>query len=48
MGCRVTRCSYEELSRQWNVEYKDGRGDFQRIQAEHIISSAPMRELVCV
>ena len=47
MGCRVTRCSYDDLSGQWNVEYKNGNGDRQIIEAEHVISSAPMRELVC-
>ena len=47
MGCRVTRCSYDELSGQWNIEYKDGNGDLRTIEAEHVISSAPMRELVC-
>src|SRR4029434_9965481 len=47
MGCRVTRCSYDDLSGQWNVEYKNSDGDRQKIEAEHVISSAPMRELVC-
>src|SRR5260370_26715385 len=47
MGCRVTRCAYDDLSGQWNVEYKNGNGDLQMIEAEHVISSAPMRELVC-
>jgi protoporphyrinogen oxidase len=47
MGCRVTRCSYDDLSGQWNVEYKNGNGERQIIEAEHVISSAPMRELVC-
>jgi len=34
------------LSGQWNVEFKNGDGDLQVIEAEHVISSAPMRELV--
>src|SRR5262252_4805847 len=46
MGCRVTRCSYDDLSGQWSVEYKNGDGDLQIIETEHVISSAPMRELV--
>ena len=46
MGCRVTRCTYDDLSGQWNVEYKNGDGDLQILEAEHVISSAPMRELV--
>ncbi len=47
MGCRVTRCSYDETSGNWTVAYKDREGQLQEIAAEHIISSAPMRELVC-
>src|SRR5213596_1230823 len=47
MGSRVTRCAYDEASGNWTVEYKDRDGHVQTIEAEHIISSAPMRELVC-
>jgi protoporphyrinogen oxidase len=47
MGCKVTRCSYDEASGSWMVEYKDRQDDLQTIEAEHVISSAPMRELVC-
>jgi protoporphyrinogen oxidase len=47
MGCRVIRCSYDEVSANWTVEYKNADGDPHTIEAEHIISSAPMRELVC-
>src|ERR1700751_5537334 len=46
MGCRVTCCSYDEVSSTWTVEYKNRQGDLHIIEAEHIISSAPMRELV--
>src|SRR5947199_6189811 len=47
MGCRVSRCSYDETSGNWTVAYKDRQGDLQAIEAEHVISSAPMRELMC-
>jgi protoporphyrinogen oxidase len=46
MGCGVTRCSYDETSASWTVDYKDQHGGSQTIEAEHVISSAPMRELV--
>src|ERR1700758_4263079 len=46
MGCRVTRCSCDEGSGAWTVEYKNAQGDLRTIEAEHVISSAPMRELV--
>src|SRR5947209_2339163 len=45
MGCKVTRCSCDEVSGSWTVEYKDRQGDLRTIEAEHVISSAPMREL---
>jgi protoporphyrinogen oxidase len=47
IGCRVTRCSYNEISGNWMVEYKDQLGGSETIEAEHVISSAPMRALVC-
>src|SRR6266481_4282937 len=47
MACRVTRCSYDETSGNWTVEYKNQLDQMQTIEAEHVISSAPMRELVC-
>jgi protoporphyrinogen oxidase len=46
MGCRVTRCSFDEVSANWTVEYKDQQGGISAIETEHVISSAPMRELV--
>src|SRR6266446_3116156 len=47
MGCKVTRCSCDELTGSWTVEYKDRHGNLQMLEAEHVISSAPMRALVC-
>src|SRR5438045_5900974 len=47
MGSKVTRCSCDEASDTWTVEYKDCDGHAQTIEAEHVISSAPMRELLC-
>jgi len=47
MGCRVTRCAYDETFGTWRIEYKNQRGELRTIQAEQVISSAPMRELVC-
>ena len=46
MGCRVTRCFYDDVSGQWNVEYKNINGDVETVETEHVISSAPMRELI--
>ena len=46
MNCRVTRCEYDDASSAWTVYYKDGTGDERTLESEHVISSAPMRELV--
>src|SRR5205807_528289 len=46
MGCKVTGCAYDELTSRWTVQFKDRQGNAQALQAEHVISSAPMRELV--
>jgi protoporphyrinogen oxidase len=45
MGCRMSRCSYDKTSGSWTVEYKDRQGHLHRVETEHVISSAPMREL---
>src|SRR5437773_5397249 len=47
MGCKVTRCSYDETSDSWTLEYQDRQGCTAIVEAEHVISSAPLRSLVC-
>ena len=46
MGCKVTGCAYDDRTSAWSVTYKDQQGNVHALQAEHVISSAPMRELV--
>jgi protoporphyrinogen oxidase len=46
MGCKVTGCVYDETRSTWNLQFKDRHGNAQAVTAEHVISSAPMRELV--
>jgi protoporphyrinogen oxidase len=46
MSCKVTGCSYDEAASTWTVQFKNGNGATQTLEAEHVISSAPMRELV--
>jgi protoporphyrinogen oxidase len=46
MGCRVTSCGYDDVTSRWRVQFKDREGNLQTLEAEHVISSAPMRELV--
>ena len=46
MGCRVTGCEYNELTERWSVQFVDRDGREHILEAEHVISSAPMRELI--
>src|SRR5262249_53692538 len=46
MGAKVCGCSYNEITSTWTVQFKDRGGQHHSIDAEHVISSAPMRELI--
>jgi protoporphyrinogen oxidase len=45
MGQRVTRCAWNKADGLWTIEARDGEGQPCRIQAQHVISSAPLRQL---
>ncbi|HEX8421927.1 MAG TPA: FAD-dependent oxidoreductase, partial [Pyrinomonadaceae bacterium] len=45
MGHRVTRCVWDKADGLWTVEARDGDGRTRTIQARHVISSAPLRQL---
>jgi protoporphyrinogen oxidase len=46
MGCKVVGLDYDSQTETWDLRFKDRKGTLQRLQAEHVISSAPMRQLV--
>jgi protoporphyrinogen oxidase len=46
MGHKVTGCSYDPAARRWTVEHMDQQGDRHVTHSEHVISSAPLRDLV--
>src|SRR6267143_3892478 len=46
MGSKVTGCAYDEKSETWQLRYRDQQGTAQTLHAQHVISSAPLRELV--
>src|SRR5437764_1474803 len=46
MGAKVTGCGYDAETATWSIEYRDQEGNVQTIESEHVISSAPMRELM--
>jgi protoporphyrinogen oxidase len=46
MGAKVVGLEYDAESQTWTLKYKDQAGNVHTLQSEHVISSAPMRELV--
>ncbi len=46
MGRRVEGCSFDSESRRYRVEYRAAGGESERIEVDHVISSAPLSELV--
>ena len=47
MGRKVVGLHYNDFNNSWIVNHTDIHGDdFQHLQADHVISSAPMRHLV--
>jgi protoporphyrinogen oxidase len=46
MGHKVVGLDYDAPNESWTVSLQDRQGNVQTLQAEHVISSAPMRELV--
>ena len=46
MGCKVTGCAYDEKARDVDsFAIRISKAQTQTLEAEHVISSAPMREL---
>ncbi len=45
MGCMVNRCEYDDKQKTWAISYMDINGDQQMLNASHVISSAPLREM---
>lgn len=45
MGRKVTGCEWNKADALWTIEARDGEGKPQRIRAQHVISSAPLRQL---
>ena len=46
MNCKVVGLDYDAANESWTVTFKDPQGQTQTLEAGHVISSAPMRELV--
>ncbi len=42
----VYRCEYSAQKQEWHIQYRHKNGEAKKITATHVISSAPMRELV--
>jgi protoporphyrinogen oxidase len=46
MDSKVVGLDYDAASESWTVSFKNPQGEMRTLEAEHVISSAPMRELV--
>jgi protoporphyrinogen oxidase len=46
MGRRVCGCSYNDEAGEWTILHTDSRGEKAEVRVRHVISSAPIRELV--
>jgi protoporphyrinogen oxidase len=46
MGAKVTGAAYDDARSTWTLRYQDRQGSEQALEADHVISSAPMRPLV--
>jgi protoporphyrinogen oxidase len=46
MGCRATRLTYQKSTGLWDIETTSADGQSQTVQASHVISTMPLRELV--
>jgi protoporphyrinogen oxidase len=46
LGQRVAGCAYDAAAGLWKVTHRGPRGEVGETRAEHVISSAPLRELV--
>jgi protoporphyrinogen oxidase len=46
MGMKVVGCQYDRDAKLWTVSYEDTQKNRHQVEAEHVISSAPMRQLI--
>lgn len=46
LGMKVVGCHFDRLKKRWTVHYEDTQHQRHRLQAAHVISSAPLRSLV--
>ena len=46
LGAEVFRCEYLLAEKTWEVMYHDQAGEAHKMNATHVISSAPLREMV--
>lgn len=46
LGCEVQGCEYLSAEKKWRVSFKDANNQMQEMFATHVISSAPLRDIV--
>lgn len=45
LGTTVTGCAYDSSARQWTLQLRRASGEATQCHAQHVISSAPLRQL---
>ncbi len=45
MGQKVTGCQFDAEKRQWAITYRNAANDVSVVRADHVISTAPLRQL---
>jgi len=46
LGATVIGCRWDETTKRWQIDYETASGERQSLDVTHVISSAPMRQLV--
>jgi protoporphyrinogen oxidase len=46
MGATIKHCAYNAEQKEWMITYQTKEGELSHINAQHLISSAPLREVV--
>ncbi len=46
LGSHVYQCDYVAQEKKWHVSYRDQEGNTKTVSATHVVSSAPLRDLV--
>lgn len=46
-NCHIIRCDYLPDNKLWAISFKNSSGKEEKIYAKHLVSSAPIKQLIC-